>query len=244
MNADTTILEAAQKALLLIGRAASVDEIYRIIIENGFYRFNTPTPEHVLRTTMRRHTKGVERVDSSDAVLFEMEGGDNYKMLGMPSMSKTSQKKPTSAGMKRVHRASDKEEIIKALTSDQVGVFREIWKLLLFAAQVGVANQRRDPLMAVDTGKGIDQGTFGNCPSWPGVAYLMSLVETEKSESLSGTSDAEDNRIVIFQEYANGGLGILQEFFKERPIDLDGLLAFIDSQSQKATEKPDLELTI
>lgn len=244
MNADTTILEAAQKALRLIGEPASVDEIYRVILENGFYRFNTPTPEHVLRTTMRRHTKGVERVDSSDDVLFEIEGEENYKMLGTPNMSKPIQKKLSSAGMKRVHRASDKEEIIKALTSEQVGVFREIWKLMLFAAQVGVAHRRRAPLIAVDTGKGIDQGTFGNCPSWPGVAYLMSLVETEKSESLSGTSDAEDNRISIFQEYANGGLDILQEFFKERPIDLDGLLAFIESQSQKATDKPDLDLTI
>lgn len=244
MNADTTILEAAQRALRLIGRPAPVEDIYHVILENDFYTFNTPTPEHVLRTTIRRHTKGVERVDSSDVVLFEIEGEENYKMLGTPNMSKPVQKKPTAAGMKRVHRASDKEEIIKALTSEQVGVFREIWKLMLFAAQVGVANRRRDPLITVDTGKGIDQGTFGNCPSWPGVAYLMSLVETEKSESLSGTSDAEDNRIIIFQEYANGGLGILQEFFKERPIDLDGLLTFIDSQSQKATEKPDLDLTI
>lgn len=244
MNAETTILEAAQRALRLIGRPASVEEIYRVVLENDFYSFNTPTPEHVLRTTIRRHTKDVDRVDSSDLVLFEIEGEENYKILGTPNMSKFAQKKSAAAGMKRVHRASDKEEIIRALTSEQVGAFREIWKLLLFAAQVGMANGRRDPLTTVDTGKGIDQGTFGNCPAWPGVAYLMSLAETQRSESLSGTTDAEDNRIVVFQEYANGGLGILKDFFKERPIDLDGLLAFIDSQSQKVTEKPDLDLMI
>lgn len=241
MNAETTILEAAQQALLLIGRPASVDEIYQAIINNGFYTFNTPTPEHVLRTTIRRHTKNVERVDSSDAVLFEMTDNEIYRMV---SMSKPIQKKPTSSGLKRIHRASDKEEIIKALTSEQVGVFREIWKLLLFAAQVGLSNQKREPLLSVDSGKGIDQGTFGNCSSWPGVAYLISLVETENSESLSGSSDAEDNRIILFQEYANGGLSVLQDFFKERPIDLDGLLAFIENQSAKVTTTPDLELTI
>jgi dnd system-associated protein 4 len=241
MSAETTVLEAAQKALLLIGRPASVDEIYQIIVNNSFYTFNTPTPEHVLRTTIRRHTKDVERVDSSDAVLFEVTDNENYRMV---TMSKPIQKKTSTIGMKRIHRAADKEEIIKALTSEQVGVFREIWKLLLFAAQVGVSNNRREPLLSVDTGKGIDQGTFGNSPSWPGIAFLMSLVETEKSESLSGTSDAEDNRIVVFQEYANGGLSVLQEFFKERSIDLDGLLSFIESQSAKVIDKPDLELTI
>jgi len=241
MNAEATILEAAQKALILLGKPASVDEIYRIIISNGFYTFNTPTPEHVLRTTIRRHTKDVERVDSSDAVLFEITDNENYRMV---AMSKPIQKKSSSIGMKRIHRASDKEEIIKALTSEQIGVFREIWKLLLFAAQLGVSNQRREPLLSVDTGKGIDQGTFGNCPSWPGIAYLMSLVETEKSESLSGTSDAEDNRISVFQEYANGGLSVLQDYFKERSIDLDGLLSFIEAQSAKVIDKPDLELTI
>ena len=74
MSAENTILEAAQRALRLIGRPASVEDIYCVVIENDFYSFNTPTPEHVLRTAIRRHTKGLCRVDSSDLVLFEIEG--------------------------------------------------------------------------------------------------------------------------------------------------------------------------
>lgn len=146
--------------------------------------------------------------------------------------------------MKRIQRANDKEEIIKFLMGEQVGVFKEIWKLLLFAAQIGMRNNRREPLGAVDTGKGIDQSTFGNCPAWPGVLYLMTLVEYGKSECLSGTEEAEDNRAAIFQEYANGGLSILKEFFSNRSLDLDALLAFIDTQKVNSAGKPDLELTI
>ena len=146
--------------------------------------------------------------------------------------------------MKRIQRASDKEEIIKALMSDQVGVFKEIWKLLLFAAQVGVKNNSRTPLKAVDPGKGIDQTTFGNCPAWPGVLYLMALAETQKSESLSGSQDAEDERVAVFQEYANGGLAILQDFFAGRPIDLDGLLAFIETQKEESAGRLDLDIMI
>ncbi len=146
--------------------------------------------------------------------------------------------------MKRIQRASDKEEIIKSLMSDNVGIFKEIWKLLLFAAQIGMRNNASARLTATDAGKGIDQSTFGNCPAWPGVLYLMTLAETQNVTCLSGSSDAEDERISVFQEYANGGLAILQDFFSGRPIDLDGLLAFIETQREETAGRLDLELTI
>jgi dnd system-associated protein 4 len=146
--------------------------------------------------------------------------------------------------MKRIQRSNDKEEIIKSLMSEQVGVFREIWKLLLFAAQVGMRNSKREPLKVVDTGKGIDQSTFGNCPAWPGVLYLMALAETQKSDCLSGSDNAEDERVTVFQEYANAGLSILQDFFAGRPIDLEGFLAFIETQREESAGRLDLELTI
>lgn len=241
MNTTDTIADVAQKVLQELGRAASVDEIYAAILQGKLYEFNTPTPEHVLRTTIRRHTGNVERVDSSGEVLFEMISDDMY---GLSAGSRTTTRKRTGSGMKRIQRANDKEEIIKSLMSDNVGVFKEIWKLLLFSAQVGMRNDKRLPLKAVDAGKGIDQSTFGNCPAWPGVLYLMTLAETKKSDCLSGTVEADDDRVSVFQEYANGGLEILRDFFAGRPLDLDGLLAFIETQREESVGKLDLELTI
>ena len=236
-----TIAEAAQAALRAIGRPASVDEIYAEILNHRLYEFNTPTPEHVLRTTIRRQMAGSDRIDSRDPIVFEMVGDEIYAIAaGLIG----SVKKGQGRGMKRIQRAGDKEEIIKSLMGDQVGVFKEIWRLLLFAAQVGMKDGKREPLKAVDTGKGIDQTTFGNCPAWPGILYLMSLVETGQSECLGGASDVEDDRIVIFQEYANRGLTKLKEFFSDRNADLDGLLAFIEIQRGSAAGLPDLELTI
>ena len=241
MNTTDTIAEVAQKVLQALGRPASVDEIYTEILQKKLYEFNTPTPEHVLRTTIRRHTGNVERVDSSGEVLFEMISDDVY---GLSTGSRTNARKRTGSGMKRIQRANDKEEIIKSLMSDNVGVFKEIWKLLLFAAQVGMRNDKRLPLKAVDAGKGIDQSTFGNCPAWPGVLYLMTLAETQNSNCLSGTAEAEDDRVSVFQEYANGGLEILRDFFAGRPLDLDGLIAFIETQREESAGRLDLELTI
>jgi len=241
MNNKDTIVEVVQKVLRDLGRAASLEEIYAEIIQRKLYEFNTPTPEHVLRTSIRRHTGNVERVDSSADVLFEMVSEDVYVLS---SGTRATTKKRAGSGMKRIQRANDKEEIIKSLMSDQVGVFKEIWKLLLFAAQVGMRNDKRLPLKAVDAGKGIDQSTFGNCPAWPGVLYLMTLAETQKSDCLSGTEKAEDDRVSVFQEYANGGLESLREFFSGRPIDLDGLLAFIETEREKSAGRLDLDLTI
>ncbi|ABQ26657.1 DNA phosphorothioation-associated protein 4 [Geotalea uraniireducens] len=241
MNTKDTIAEVAQKVLRALGRAASIDEIYAEIVRRKLYEFNTPTPEHVLRTTIRRQTGNVERVDSSDEVLFEMVSDDVYDLS---SGIRTTARKRAGSGMKRIQRANDKEEIIKTLMSDQVGVFKEIWKLLLFAAQVGMRNDKRLPLKAVDAGKGIDQSTFGNCPAWPGVLYLMTLAETQNSNCLSGSAEAEDDRVSVFQEYANGGLEILRDFFTGRPLDLDGLLAFIETQKEESAGRLDLELTI
>jgi len=241
MIKQLTITDAAIRALKLLGGPSTIDDIYEKIITEGLYEFNTPTPEHVLRTTIRRHTGNVERADSSNPVLFDMLEDEIY---GLTNMTIQTSKKTPVSGIKRIHRASDKEDFIRAITSDQVGVFKEIWKLLLFAAQIGMSNNRRESLINIESGKGIDQSTFGNCPSWPGIVYLLSLVETEQSELLSGTQEAEDSRITIFQEYANGGLSVMLDFFKDRPLDLDGILAFIESQTIKAAAIPDLELSI
>jgi dnd system-associated protein 4 len=240
MKKEQTIVEAAAQALRSLGKPSSINEIYSYIIDNHLYFFDTPTPEHVLRTTIRRHTGNIQRIDSSDSVMFDMTDDEIY---GVTSMAINTSKRPAT-GIKRIHRSVDKEDLIKSLTSEQVGVFKEIWKLLLFAAQVGVSTKRREPINKFDFGKGIDQSTFGNCPSWPGIIYLLSLVETEKSDSLTGTPDAEDIRIAIFQEYANGGLSVMRDFFKDRPLDFDGVLAFIESNLTKPAASPDLEFTI
>jgi dnd system-associated protein 4 len=243
MTDRLTIRDAAEKALQKIGRAATIPEIYAEIVRSGLFEFNTQNPEHVLRTTIVRHTENIERGDSfKERISFSLVGDEMYALA---NAGKTRASKMNSTtGIKRIHRATDKEEIIRLMTSDQLGVFREIWRLLMFAAQIGYRNARRDPLKVIDSGKGIDQSTFGNSPAWPGVMFLISLADAGAAEVLAGTPESEEQRISAFQEYANGGLAVLQEFFSSRPADLDGLLDFIDSQRVSPRAPPDLELSI
>lgn len=72
MREHSTIAEAAHEALRSLARPSNIQDIYLEILRLRLYQFNTPTPEHVPRTTIRRHTGDVERVDSSEEILFEM----------------------------------------------------------------------------------------------------------------------------------------------------------------------------
>jgi dnd system-associated protein 4 len=150
-----------------------------------------------------------------------------------------------AVGMKRIHRATDKKRIIDTLTSDGTAVFREIWRLLLFSAALGFKNGKREPLTNVDSGDAIRQELFGNCPAWPGILYLIGLVETGGTDVLMATEEAEDQRIKAFEEYANGGLAILDEHFKSGNSNLDALLNFIQAQTAEIqTKNPNLQISI
>ena len=226
-------------ALQRIGKPATIDEIYKKVIELDLDEFNTPTPEHVLRTEIRRKTLGVDRVDLSADVFFKMVGDELYELMKEPT------KRRGAVGMKRIQRAGDKDAIIELLTSDSVGAFREIWRLLFFAAMVGFKNAKREPLTSTQTGEGIRQDSFANNPVWLGTVYLLGLVETEGTDVLRATEDSEDERIKIFEEFANGGLQILKETFETSNGNLDTLLTFIQSQTEStATKTPDLQIAI
>ena len=95
------------------------------------------------------------------------------------------------------------------------------------------------------SGDAIRQELFGNSPAWPGILYLIELVKTEDTEALMATEEAEDQRLKRFEEYANGGLAILDEHFKTANCNLDSLLNFIQSQTAESqVKKPDLQVSI
>lgn len=243
MRKTVTIWEAAVSALEALGGSGTVSEIYEVIVSEKIYDFGVSNPEdapHVLDTEMKRKCANSARKDARGSCLFEL----NYDVYNLISQPKNDMNAKKASGTKRIHRAKDKEAVITAMMGENVGVFKEIWRLLIFSAQVGLQDRRREQLRSVDAGKGIDQTTFGNSPSWPGICYLMGLVEENSSDILSGTAEAEDLRIAIFQEYANGGLSILKDYFQDRNIDLDGLLSFIDERSKKPGQAVNLDLSI
>ena len=134
-----------------------------------------------------------------------------------------SQQTQRRAQGRRIQRATDKEDVIKAFTQSPQAPFKEIWRLMVFAALLGYKEDRKERLKEIDTGKGIDERYFANSTAWPGLLYLIALVEAGKPTVLSGESEQEEYRIATFEQYANGGLSILKEQLEPSGYSLDSL---------------------
>ena len=130
--------------------------------------------------------------------------------------------------MRRIQRSQDKEELVKQLTTGENAAFGEIWRLLLFSAMLGYKLGRREPLGQKDSGKAMMESYFANCPAWPGVLYLLGLVETQKTDVMGASEDAENKLITVFEEYANGGLAYLDEQLRGRTPTLLNVLDIVN----------------
>lgn len=139
--------------------------------------------------------------------------------------------------MRRIQRSHDKEELVKQLTTGENAAFGEIWRLVLFAAVLGYKLGRREPLGQKDSGKAIMESYFANCPAWPGVLYLLGLVETQKTDVMGSSEDAENNLVSIFEEYANGGLAYLDEQLRSRTPTLLNVLDVVNGITASSGSK-------
>lgn len=143
---------------------------------------------------------------------------------------------------KRIQRSSNKESLLNELKDK--GLFKDFYGALIFAALLGFQESRREKLVSPDSGKAIDQSVFGNCGAWPGIMYLLSLVETENSDILSNSPKDDEKRVAIFQEYANGGLEIMQEYFSKTSITLDSFLGLMERYNKNGESMPFIGVTI
>lgn len=143
--------------------------------------------------------------------------------------------------MRRVQRDATKDELIKTLCDPKTGVFTEIWRLLLFAALLGKAKNKREPLKQVTTNESIRAEVFSNSPLWPGLLHLLGVTETQGSQCLK--SEQWEQSILLFEEYANGGLDLLSQFGDgSSPNTPEFLRAVLDRQRDRwpSDHSPDI----
>ncbi|MDF1659336.1 MAG: DNA phosphorothioation-associated protein 4 [Verrucomicrobiales bacterium] len=123
--------------------------------------------------------------------------------------------------MRRIQRDSRYEEVVKALTSGEKPIFKDIWRVLLFASMLGHKAGEKAEIQNSDSGKAFPESYLGNCPSWPGILYLLGLSETESAEILRSDTEEQDKLIDIFEQHATAGLEKLDLAIKtfDRPLD-------------------------
>ncbi|MFN6462680.1 MAG: DNA phosphorothioation-associated protein 4 [Nostoc sp. DedVER02] len=111
----------------------------------------------------------------------------------------------------RIKIAKDKAELVKSLVAskDTTGPFQTYVEVMVFAAALGVKQKKRVPLegIAKDLSP-LRQDYFAS--SFILLINLLSITETKDIRIIGDDDLADEQRIHIFEEYANGGLEILQ----------------------------------
>lgn len=115
----------------------------------------------------------------------------------------------------RIRVAKDRAELVKSLiaTADNNSPFQTYADAILFAAVLGAKHQRRLPLGEISKK---EPGPIGHevfiARGYDPVMKLIAIATTENINAISPDRlDVEQQRIHIFEEYANGGLEILQQ---------------------------------
>ncbi|MBD6617451.1 DNA phosphorothioation-associated protein 4 [Komarekiella sp. 'clone 1'] len=114
----------------------------------------------------------------------------------------------------RIRVAKDKAEFVKSLVASKetTGPFQTYVEVMAFAAALGVKYKKRIPLGETTKREPspIPQENFASL-GYDLIIKLLGINETKDINILSSREEQdEDKRTQIFEEYANGGLEILQ----------------------------------
>jgi dnd system-associated protein 4 len=133
--------------------------------------------------------------------------------------------------LRRIQRDTSHEEFVKDLTSGDKPLFREIWRLMLLAAAIGIRDGVRIPLSAMDSGKAMPE-TYFSAPAWRGFLYLIAISDSGDSSCLHSSQENHDRLVTAFEEYANYGLKALKDRISSSVTPLDDLASFVLEASQ------------
>lgn len=139
---------------------------------------------------------------------------------------------------RRIRRPADKEKVFMAMTMGDNAVFKTYKALMVCAACIGFAHKQREPF---DKPIGpIAWSTFSG-PTDAAVINAIALSETGDLRILLEDEDAYNQRFTIFEEYANGGLAIIQQRILSAPgCVLDNMVDLIFDYSSDRREEPDM----
>lgn len=137
----------------------------------------------------------------------------------------------------RVRVAKDKAELVQALvdSKETTGPFLTYADVLAFAAALGAKRQKRVSLGTLSTKEPapISLEIFAS-RGYDWVIKLLAIAHTQETHILSPyDSIAEEQRVLIFEEYANGGLEILRDELRGAVDYSERILLILNSERFK-----------
>ena len=151
-------------------------------------------------------------------------------------------------GANRIRVAKDKADLVKSLVTSEstTGPFPTYADVMVFAAALGAKRKKRSPLGTISTKEvtPIALEVFVS-RGYDRVLKLLAIAETKDANILSPTDEiAEEKRIHIFEEYANGGLEILRDGLRGSVDYTERLLLILsDERFKKEIPEGDFDLS-
>lgn len=141
----------------------------------------------------------------------------------------------TSGAPRRLNRPKDKDEFVRLLVEQ--GPFKEYRDVLVFAAAVGWHEQRRLPL--AEKGEPIRWEVATNRRGTEALTNMIAAVDSADPEILGDYRF--DERLETFEQYANGGLDVLQALLANEPRPtVDVILELVQKVSRTTIDPPDV----
>ncbi|MFZ3171658.1 MAG: DNA phosphorothioation-associated protein 4 [Carboxydocellales bacterium] len=125
----------------------------------------------------------------------------------------------------RLRRSKDKEQIYQQLVRGEDAPFMLLKDVFLMAACIGYKYARREPI--APGGEQIPWSVF-NDDADHAIVNAIALAETSELHVLLSTEDQMERKFNILEEYANGGIAILEQKVMNAPGNLlDNLIGLI-----------------
>lgn len=146
----------------------------------------------------------------------------------------------------RIKVARDKAELVQKLldTKGTTGAFQTYADVIALAASLGAKYQKRLPLPEISKSEPapINLEIFIS-RGYDSLIQLIAVAETQDINILAQDTKAEEQRILIFEEYANGGLEKLREELRGAVDYTERLLLILSNErfvKEDTTEEFDL----
>lgn len=142
--------------------------------------------------------------------------------------------------LNRIKIAKDKASLVKLLVASDDSItnsFNTYADLIVFAAALGAKRKKRVPLKEVSKRDPdpIPQEHFIN-KGYELIIRLIAIAESQDKTILDNREDCDNERINIFEEYANGGLEVLQEELRGSVDHLERILLFLSFEKNTPLE--------
>ncbi|MEW6079171.1 MAG: DNA phosphorothioation-associated protein 4 [Thermodesulfobacteriota bacterium] len=138
--------------------------------------------------------------------------------------------------MRGVRRSIKYETIVRSFCDNRDelsarSIFPTMREFMCFAAVLGFQYEKRVPFKPKEQTLEIDGRIFSGHPTTVDLFNLIALVEEKSIEILR--DENENEVLIIFEEYANGGFEIIDSWLKRKPDDTIGYQALISALKEE-----------